>query len=109
MRDKYLFMIKTMILRIIKIFPVELIPNVKPRRKEGKMFDKALHRCIQHANVNVNVTDADLCNFMDFMETMRKVGLYLMENDSFYRNYVKLFFDEIYIQRSESNPNRLLR
>lgn len=92
-KRKYLFMIKSLINTMIKLFPVELIPNIRPKTKEGKTFNKAMLKCIEGANVNAQ--SVDLRNFMAFMEITRKAGLYLMENDSYYRQYVKLFLDKI--------------
>lgn len=93
MKDKYLFMIKSLINTIIKLFPVELIPNIRPKTEEGKAFNRAMLKCIEGANVNAQT--ADLRNFMAFMEIVRTAGLFLMEKDSYYRQYVKLFLDAI--------------
>lgn len=69
MKNKYLFMIKSLINTMVKLFPVELIPNIRPKTKEGKAFNKAMLKCIKGANVNAQT--ADLRNFMAFMEIVR--------------------------------------
>ena len=99
MKEKYLFTIKTLINTVIRLFPIELIPNLKAKTKEGQMFNRAMYKCIEWANVNVQT--ADLRNFMSFMEIVRKAGLYLMEKDGYYRQYVTLCFDEIKQQWKE--------
>lgn len=88
--DQILWMIKSLINRIVRLFPTKLIPNIKPKTMTGKRFNSAMFKIIENANVNRN--HEDLENFLEFAEALRRVGLYLIENDSFYRNYLELFF-----------------
>lgn len=91
LKKKYLWMIKSLINRLVRLFPVEAIPNVKPKTVEGSYFNERMLRVIETANVNRN--GQDLENFLEFAEMLRRVGLYLIENDSFYRRYATLFLN----------------
>jgi hypothetical protein len=86
-----LFTVKTVLRRLIDLLPMGIIPEVNPQSKEAILFDKALREIIHNAEVN----QIDPENFVTFSETMRKIMLFLMEQDGYYRRYVSIFFDKI--------------
>jgi hypothetical protein len=89
--EAMLFTVKTVIRKLIDLLPKNMIPDVNPQSKEGILFDKALKDIIRGAELN----HPDPENFIVFSETLRKITLFLMEEDGYYRRYVTMFFDKI--------------
>jgi len=86
-----LFTIKTVLRRLIDLFPLNSVPDVNPTSKEGILFNKTMKEIMRNAELN----HPDPANFLCFAEAMRKIMLYLMEKDGYYRKYVTMFFDKV--------------
>jgi hypothetical protein len=86
-----LFTVKTVLRRLIDLLPLNVVPDPNPTSKEGILFDKTMREIIQNAELN----HPDPENFIVFAETLRKVILFLMETDGYYRRYATAFFDKV--------------
>jgi hypothetical protein len=86
-----LFTIKTVLRRLIDLFPLSSVPAITPTSKEGMLFNKTMLDIIHNAELN----HPDPENFIVFAETLRKTTLFLMEQDGYYRKYVTMFFDKV--------------
>ena len=86
-----LFTIKTVLRRLLDLFPLNNVPNINPTSKEGILFNKIMHEIIENAELN----HPDPANFLPITEALRKIMLYLMEKDGYYRKYVAMFFDKV--------------
>lgn len=87
-------MIKSLINVLIRDFPTELIPFPKAKTFEGRAFDDLMKKLISHAN-QAFPRHADRTNFMELLKMIHASGLYLIENDSFYRTYVRLALEHL--------------
>lgn len=92
-----LFMCKTMINNLITLFPLGSLPETDPTSEEAILFNKAIKTVMYNAEVN----QVDPEHFIKFCEAFRKTLLFLMEQDGYYRKYVKMFFDIVKMERSE--------
>ena len=86
-----LFTVKTVLRRLIDLFPLSIIPAINPTSEEGILFDKTMLDIIRGAELN----HPDPENFIAFAETLRKITLFLMEQDGYYRKFVTIFFDKV--------------
>lgn len=86
-----LFTIKTVLRRLIDLFPLNSVPAIHPTSKEGILFNKIMKETMRNAELN----HPDPANFLTITEALRKIMLYLMEKDGYYRNYVTMFFDKV--------------
>lgn len=91
--NSMLFTIKTVLRKLLDLFPLNSVPAINPTSKEGVLFNKTMHEIIE--NVELNMPIKDRANFMVFLEATRKIMLYLMEKDGYYRKYVTMFFDKV--------------
>jgi len=89
--NSILFTVKTVLRRLLDLFPLNSIPEINPTSKEGILFNKIMKETMQNAELN----HPDPENFLPITEALRKIMLYLMEKDGYYRRYVTMFFDKV--------------